>query len=272
MSWLQIVVLAVVQGITEFLPISSSGHLILVAELTPWDDQGLVMDLAVHVGTLFAVLLYYHRDIADMTRGALTMVGLRRALPTDGDGARLLVALIIAAIPIFVVGGFLVMMGWDELMRSAAVIGVTSIVFGLVLYYADTRFPTHYAMERMTLPRALVIGLSQLLAIIPGASRAGVTMTAARFIGFDRMTAARFSMLLSIPTIMAAGLAAGLKLWWEGDLSLTMDAVLAAVLAFFVAYLAIAIFMRWISRATMTPFVVYRIALGVLLLLWFYLW
>ncbi|MEX1146936.1 MAG: undecaprenyl-diphosphate phosphatase [Sphingomonadales bacterium] len=268
---LQIVVLALVQGITEFLPISSSGHLILVPKLTGWQDQGLAVDLAVHVGTLFAVLLYYKRDIADMTRGGFAMVGLRSATDADRDGMRLLTALMVAALPIFVVGGFLVVMGWDEMMRNAAVIGWSSIIFGLFLYYADTRRPASYRMDRMTLPRAVVIGLVQLLAIIPGGSRAGTTMMAARFLGFDRVTAARFSMLLSIPTIAAAGLVLALKLVQADDAGLTMDAVLCGALAFVVAYAAIVLFMRWISRATMTPFVVYRVVLGTGLLIWVYL-
>lgn len=271
MSLLQLVVLAVVQGITEFLPISSSAHLIMVPVLTDWPDQGLAMDLAVHVGTLLAVLLYYRSDIRDMTAGGLRLLARRNQTPAENGGARLLMAMIVGAVPVFIIGGVLVVMGWDELLRNPEVIGWTSVLFGLLLYFVDTRAPTYFDIEKMTLPRALAIGVLQVLAIIPGTSRAGITMTAARFIGFNRLAAARFSMLLAIPTIAAGGLGAGLKLVRAGDAALTVDALVAAGFAFVVAYVTILLFMRWLTHATMTPFVIYRVVLGAGLLAWVYL-
>ena len=270
MTLLQLVVLAVVQGITEFLPISSSAHLILVPHVTGWPDQGLALDLAVHVGTLLAVVVYYRRDIVHMLLGAGSLIGIKKADADALEGARLLKCLIVAALPVFIIGGFLVVMGWDELMRSAAVIGWASVIFGLLLYAVDTRMPTHYGLDRITLPKALYIGLAQVLAIIPGTSRAGITMTAARHLGFDRLSAARFSMLLAIPTISAGGLGAALKLARADDITLTMDALIGAGLSFVVAYLSIMLFMRWLSHATMTPFVIYRVILGAGLLVWVY--
>jgi len=270
-SWLQLVVLAVVQGITEFLPISSSAHLILVPALTDWPDQGLALDLAVHVGTLGAVLLYYRSDIRAMTVGGMALLRAPLQGTAPEGGARLLMALAVGALPVFIVGGVLVVMGWDELLRSAEVIGWASVLFGLLLYVADSRAPMRFDMDGMTLPRALVIGLAQVLAIVPGTSRACITMTAARFIGFNRLAAARFSMLLAIPTIAAGGLGAGLKLARAEDAALTVDALIAAGLSFVVAYVTIILFMRWLTHATMTPFVVYRVVLGVGLLAWVYL-
>lgn len=270
MTLLQIIVLAVVQGITEFLPISSSAHLILVPELTDWPDQGLVVDLAVHVGTLMAVLLYYRRDVMEMAGGAWGLLSARHTVSGEDQGRRLFLALAAGALPVFIIGGVLVVMGWDELLRSAEVIGWTSILFGLLLYVVDTRAPTHYGLEKISVPRGIFIGLAQVIAIIPGVSRAGITMTAARHLGFDRLSAARFSMLLAIPTIAAGGLGAGLKLLRASDAALTMDALLAAVLSFGVAYVTIILFMRWLARATMTPFVIYRVILGAGLLVWLY--
>lgn len=270
MTLLQIIVLAVVQGITEFLPISSSAHLILVPELTDWPDQGLVVDLAVHVGTLLAVLLYYRKDLVDMAGGALGFFSAGQADVGRVQGRRLFLALAAGAVPVFIIGGILVVMGWDELLRSAEVIGWTSILFGLLLYVVDTRAPTHYGLEKISVPKGLFIGLAQVIAIIPGTSRAGITMTAARHLGFDRVSAARFSMLLAIPTIAAGGLGAGLKLVRAGDVTLTMDALMAAALSFAVAYVTIILFMRWLAHATMTPFVIYRVILGAGLLVWVY--
>ncbi len=271
MSLLQLVVLAVVQGITEFLPISSSAHLILVPLITDWPDQGLAIDLAVHVGTLVAVLVYYRQDIAEMVTGGVRMLRNRGKAESDDLGARLLTTTVIGAIPVCVIGGVMVIMGWDELMRSAAVIGWTSLLFGLLLYFVDTRAPTDVELEKMTIRRALFIGLAQILAIIPGTSRAGITMTAARYLGFNRLASARFSMLLAIPTIAAGGLGAGLKLYLAENATLTLDAVIAAGLSFVVAYVTIILFMRWLAHATMTPFVIYRVLLGVVLLGWVYL-
>lgn len=270
----QLIILALVQGITEFLPISSSAHLILVPLFMDWMDQGLVIDLALHFGTLFAVLLYYRSDVAMMLRAVPTLFRPTASAADTGDageGRRLIWALLVGTIPIILVGGLLVMLDRDEMMRTAEVIGWTSIIFGLFLYWADRFTPERMDLGRMTPWRGFIIGLSQLLAIIPGTSRAGITMTAGRFLGFDRLSAARFSMLLAVPTILASSAGGVLKLVKAGDVALTTSAVIAAVLAFVAAYVTIMLFMRWLRHASMTPFVVYRVALGLLLLGWVYL-
>jgi undecaprenyl-diphosphatase len=262
---LQIVVLAMVQGITEFLPISSSGHLALVPALTGWPDQGLAMDVAVHVGTMFAVVLYFWRDVASAALGCVHLVDGR-----SSSSSRLALYLIVGTIPLAIVGGAVVALGLDKYLRSIEVIGWASIIFGLLLYFADRAGMTLRRLEHMTVGAAVAIGMAQTLALIPGASRAGVTMTAARLMGFERQAAARFSMLLSIPAILAAGVLKSRELYESGQFAFGSDVAIAAALAFAIALASIAVLMFWLRRAGFTPFVVYRIMLGAGLLWWVY--
>ncbi len=264
MPLLQIIVLAVIQGLTEFLPISSSGHLALVPAVTGWPDQGLKMDVAVHVGTLGAIVLYFWRDLWQILTGLL---GGRRARSRPGQ--RLALYLFVATIPVIVAGGLLVTLAPNAL-RDPAIIAWTMLGFGVVLYAADRLGMTMRRIEHMNLGMALIIGLSQVLALVPGTSRSGITMTAARMLGFERPAAVRFSLLLSIPTIIAAGAATGHDLYQTGDAQLTADAALAAALAFVAALAAIAVLMQVIKRIGFTPFVIYRVVLGIALLVWIY--
>ena len=265
MTILQILVLALVQGVTEFLPISSSGHLILVPALTGWPDQGLLMDVAVHVGTLVAVLAYFWRDTKGLALAGLGSIGIapaRRAIE-GSHYQKLFWAMVIATIPMVIVGGLMVATDANDLLRHAEVIAATSIIFGILLYIADKRGATDKTTEQMAIKPALLIGLAQVLALIPGTSRSGVTMTAARMLGFSRIEAARFSMLLSIPAIIASGTATTLKAIDEANAALMGDAAIAAVLSCFAALLAIHFLMRWLAHANMTVFVIYRIVLGI---------
>lgn len=262
MALFHIVVLAIVQGITEFLPISSSGHLILVPWVTGWADQGLRIDVAVHVGTLGAVLAYLWRDVWLMTR---SLPRLHRGLADPG--ARLIIHLVVATIPV-VIAGYLVKTYAGNSLRDPALIGWTTLIFGIVLFAADKVGLTIRRIEHMTTGGAFSIGLAQVLALIPGVSRSGITMTAARVMGYERREAARFSMLMSIPTIIAAGTLTGLDLAEAGDRALQLDAVLAAGLSFVAALIAIALMMRWLARASFTPFVIYRLLLGGVILYW----
>lgn len=270
MPLLHLFILALVQGITEFLPISSSAHLVLVPVLTGWPDQGLLLDVAVHVGTLVAVLVYFHRDTRGLTLAALGSFGVapaRRAVAGTRYSA-LFWALVLATLPVVIVGLGLKLMDLHEAMRSAYVIAFTSIIFGLLLYWADQRMARHKTMNTMTLKPALMIGLAQILALIPGTSRAGITMTAGRALGFNRIDAARFSMLLAIPTILAAGALGAVELIQEGLDGQWRDALIGAGFAFLAALVSIHFLMRWLERASMTIFVVYRVVLGIGLLLW----
>ena len=264
MELLQIIVISIVQGITEFLPISSSGHLVLAPVVAGWPDQGLLIDVAVHVGTLGAVIAYLWRDVWSLLRG---LVRIGRG--TRDPDVRLLWFLVVATIPVVIAGFLLHLWGGDGL-RSAAVIGWATLLFGIVLYFADRFGPNLRNMVDMKLGIAFTIGLAQVLALVPGTSRAGITIIAARMFGYERREAARFSMLLSIPTIIAAGALATLDLIESGDASLQADALLAAALSFATAFVAIVAMMGWLRRASFTPFVVYRILLGGGLLIWVY--
>lgn len=264
MTLVQILVLAALQGFTEFLPISSSGHLILVPVVTGWPDQGLAIDVAVHVGTLGAVILYLWRDVLEILKGLLELARGRLTY-----GARLFGYLVAATIPV-VIAGFLLNDLAGGISRNPEVIAWAMLGFGIVLYVVDQRFMTVKRMEHFNLGAAMLIGLSQVLALIPGTSRAGITMTAARMLGYERSDAARFSMLLSIPTIIGAGTLKGVEIYQSGDVALGLDALLSAVLALGFALIAIVVMMSWLRRASFTPFVVYRVLLGGFLLAWLY--
>ena len=195
----QIIVLAVVQGITEFLPISSSGHLILVPQIMHWQDQGLVVDVMTHLGTLLAILIYFWRDVVRLIKGALEL--LKGRVTPDG---RLAIYIVLATIPAVAFGIFLKEYGFTDLERNVAVVAWNTILYGILMLIADMVGPQDKTIANMTLGSALLIGVAQALALIPGTSRSGVTMTAARFLGFTRPDAARFSFLLGIPAIAGA--------------------------------------------------------------------
>lgn len=265
MALYHIIVLALVQGLTEFLPISSSGHLVVTSQVMGWPDQGIVIDIAVHVGTLLAVVVYFWRDVMRVIAGTLRLMTFR-----GGPDARLAVMLLIATLPI-VAAGFLAKDLVTTLFRSVEIIAWATIGFALVLWFADRIGMTLHRIEHVTPVSALVIGLAQVLALIPGTSRSGITMTAARFLGMERAEAARFSLLLSVPTIAGAGVLAGHDLWQAGDVRLGLDALLAAGLATVAGIAAIAAMMRWLRTSGFGPFVIYRLALGGALLYWLYI-
>jgi len=257
---LHIAVLAGIQGITEFLPISSSAHLVLVPVFTGWADQGLLFDVAVHVGTLGAVLLYFWRDVWAMLAGTTHLLRGRR-----DAGARLASNVIIATIPV-IGAGYLFNEYYPGGLRGIEIIGWATLGFGILLYIADKIAMTVRRIEHLGIADALVIGIAQSFALIPGASRSGVTMTAARFLGMERTDAARFSMLLSIPAILGAGTLKGIELAQTGTPEFNMAILSAVGLSFAFALVAIALMMAWLKRAGFGPFVLYRVILGVFLL------
>lgn len=268
MPLLHLAILALVQGVTEFLPISSSGHLILVPRLLGWADQGLVVDVAVHIGTLGAVMLYFWRDMAAMGGG---LWRLAKGRGRRDPGVRLAGMIVLASVPVLI-AGFFVNAYWAEELRNLTVIGWTMLGFGVVLWIADKIGMTMRRIEHFRGSDVLIVGLAQVLALIPGTSRSGITMTAARLLGVERHEAARFSMLLSVPTIMGAGALKGIELYRAHDVQLTSDVALVALLAFLSALVAIALLMAWLKRASFTPFVIYRILLGAGLLALSYGW
>ncbi len=264
MELLQTILLGLVQGITEFLPISSSAHLILPFEILGWPDQGLAFDVAVHLGTLIAVLAYFWRDLLDLLVGLLKKLGGNPN--ADGDFA---VNLIAASIPIVVIGLLAKNLVQNEL-RSAAVIAVSTIVFGIVLYAADRLGQRSRQSSELNLSHAIMIGFAQCLALIPGTSRSGITMTAALFLGYERQAASRISFLLAIPTILGASLLLLLDLansvapvaWDQLLIGMSVSGV--------TAYLCIRLFLETIEKIGFLPFVIYRLVVG--LALAYFIW
>ena len=262
MTPLQIIVLALIQGISEFLPVSSSAHLILVGQFATWSDQGLAFDAAVHVGTLSAVVVYFRADLIALARAGLDRNG-------DPLQRRLLAGLAIATLPALVAGALAA--GFIEIwLRSPLVIAATTIGFGLMLWLADRFGAGHRSLESLNLGGALFIGLAQVLALVPGTSRSGITITAALALGLEREAAARYSFLLSIPIIAAAGGWGFVNGLAEGGSFEFGRFLIAAAISGIFAWLTIAAFLAWLRRFGMAPFVAYRLILGVFLLFWFW--
>lgn len=263
MLWYHVVLLALVQGLTEFLPISSSAHLILPSQLLGWPDQGLAFDVAVHVGTLIAVVGYFWRDIFAILNDWFAALLGAQATPNSRLGWWVL----IATVPAMVVG--LCFNRYIEMhLRSIEVIAYATIGFGVLLWVSDRLFSHAKDTHQLKLPSVLVIGMAQAFALIPGTSRSGVTMTAARFMGFSRDAAARFSFLLSIPIIIAAGSLKSIELFSGAHLSAVdwHSMVWGVVLSGISAYLCIHLFLKWLSQIGFLPFMLYRLALGAFLL------
>ncbi len=263
MPLFHLLLVAAIQGITEFLPVSSSGHLILLPKLTGLEDQGLVIDVAVHVGTLGAVVLYFWPDAAK------ALAGFGRLLrgKIDTPGAFLALCLIAATVPIVIAGLLLRLSGLDAAMRSTALIGWTMLIFGLVLYWADRTGVQARKADGWTLRHAAIMGLWQVLALIPGTSRSGITITGARQLGYTREDGARLAMLMSIPVILGSGALLGAEVVVTADADAARDGAIAALLAFLAALAALAVMMRLARRISFTPYVIYRCLLG-LILLW----
>ena len=261
LDWIQVFWLAIIQGVTEFLPVSSSGHLILVPQLFGWPDQGLAFDVAVHVGTLLAVVIYFRNDVWHMTRDWSLSIVKRQ--PTSNS--RLAWAIIFATVPA-VIFGIIINNGLEETLRNPLLIAATTIGFGALLWWSDVTGQKARDEHTLSYKDIAIIGGAQALALIPGTSRSGITITAGLMIGLTRQAAARLSFLMSIPIILGAGL---LKLndLLQSSGPIYWDILAAGTLiAFISAYLVIALFLKWINRIGMAPFAWYRFALGALLI------
>lgn len=256
-SWLQIVVLAIVQGLTEFLPISSSGHLVLVPKVAGWADQGLAFDVAVHFGSLAAVVLYFRRDLAGLIRGGLELIDNGPA----SLESRMALGVLLATIPAAVAG--LAFAGWIEAnLRSPTVVIATLTFYGILMALAD-HFGRHdRTIVDVKLRDALLIGLAQALALVPGTSRSGVTITAGLMLGLQRQDAARFSFLLSAPVILLAAGYETISMILSDDAVAWAQLAIAAFLSALVAYVCIDLMMRFVSRIGLLPFAVYRLLLA----------
>lgn len=262
MTTFNLLLIALIQGLTEFLPVSSSGHLILLPSLSGLEDQGQIIDVAAHLGTLGAVILYFWTDVR------LALGGLGRLLrgKIDTKGAFLALCLILATVPVVIFGLILKLTGLSDLMRGITVIGWAMIIFGILLYWADQTGKEERVADGWTLKHAFKMGLWQAVALIPGTSRSGITITAARMLGYTRSDAARLAMLMSIPTIIASASLLSLDVIGTADTAALRDIGIVIAMSFAAALLALTIMMRLLRSVSFTPYVVYRIGLGVVLL------
>ena len=265
MDLTQLIILAIIQGLTEFLPVSSSAHLILLPLLTEWRDQGLTIDVAAHVGSLCAVMVYFRGDLSRILRAGGESIRRRDMASRE---ARLFWLLSGASLPVLI-AGFLLRDVVAVYLRDPLIIALASIGFGLLLWFADLRGKRARRLAAIGPRDALAIGLAQALALIPGVSRSGITMTAALMLGFDRQSAARFSFLLAIPILLAAGGYEALKLTRAAGGVDATHFLVALLLSALSALLAIHCFLKIVEKIGLLPFVIYRIALGVILLLFF---
>ena len=261
MELIQIIVLALVQGLTEFLPISSSAHLILVPVLTDWPDQGLSFDIAVHVGTLIAVIVYFRAELIVMTRDWLVSLTGRASTRSS----RLAWAVLFGTVPVGL-AGLLGKSYVEAYLRSPLVIAIATIVFGVLLWVAYIRGRRQRDEYDMGWLDVAIVGCAQVLALIPGTSRSGITITAALLRGLTAEAAARFSFLLSIPVIALAGLLLAKDAVEANHVWIWQDLLLGTAISAVAAYICIVYFLRLLNRIGMTPFVIYRLLLGAVLL------
>lgn len=264
MSFEHLLLLAIVQGLTEFLPVSSSAHLILAPKLFGMTDQGLVFDVAIHLGSLGAVILYFRNQLFTIFSEFIQSL---RPGGTTTENSQLVWYVAVATIPIVIAGITFKLIYAGEL-RSAILIASTTIVFGLLLWWADKTGKQNRTLTNMTWKDAWIIGVMQCFAILPGTSRSGVTITAALMLGINRTSAANFSFLLAIPTILMSGALLALD-FIENPQTIDWTAlIIGAALSFIAAYLCISIFLKVIDKIGMLPFVIYRLILGAIILWW----
>ena len=257
-----IIILSLVQGITEFLPISSSAHLIIIPEFFLNIDSSRGFDVSLHFGSLLAVIYYLKKDL-------MKIISDTMYLKIDNEGFIILKNLIISTIPVIFVG-FLVHINNFDIIRSIEVIGWTTLIFGILLGLADRNLKVVKYFKSLNLKDALVIGIAQILAIIPGVSRSGIVITAGLYMGFSRFDASKYSLLLSIPVIIAATTLESINLFIEKGFFFNNEMIMGIILSFCVALITIRLFMKWINKASLKIFVAYRIMLGILILIYAY--
>ena len=258
-----IIILSLIQGITEFLPISSSAHLIIIPEFFLNIDSSRGFDVSIHFGSLLAVIYYLKKDLIKIILDSIF-------LKKDNEGFIILKNLIISTIPVIIVG-FLVHINNFDIIRSLEVIGWTTLIFGILLGIADRNLKVIKFFKNLNLKDALAIGIAQTLAIIPGTSRSGIVITAGLWMGFSRFDASKYSLLLSIPVIIAATTLESINLFIEKGFFFNNEMIMGIILSFFVALITIRLFMKWINKASLKIFVAYRIVLGILILIYAYI-
>ena len=258
-----IIILSLIQGITEFLPISSSAHLIIIPEFFLNIDSSRGFDVSLHFGSLLAVIYYLKKDLIKIILDSIF-------LKKDNEGFIILKNLIISTIPVIIVG-FLVHINNFDIIRSLEVIGWTTLIFGILLGIADRNLKVIKFFKNLNLKDALAIGIAQTLAIIPGTSRSGIVITAGLWMGFSRFDASKYSLLLSIPVIIAATTLESINLFIEKGFFFNNEMIIGIILSFCVALITIRLFMKWINKASLKIFVAYRIMLGIIILVYAYI-
>ena len=258
MYFLPITLLAIIQGITEFLPVSSSAHLILASDFIDFSHKNIAIDVSLHLGTLLAVTIYFRSDI---------LLIFSDAFKSNSEGQNMAKKILIATFPILILGGLAFMLGLVDIFRNIQIIALSTIIFGILLYFADTKTVSQTrTLKNLTNKDSLIIGIFQVLSIIPGTSRSGIVYTGSRFLSISRMEALRFTMLLSIPTILLSSFIPTYKFVNNPTPDFLLLGSTGFIISFFTAYISIGLLMNWVRKFSMTPFVIYRIILGSILL------
>ena len=254
LSSVEILILSVIQGISEFLPVSSAAHLVLVSKYYAFTNQSLLIDICLHLGSLIAIIFYFRNDLFHFVKNK-----------------KFLIKILIGTIPIIPVGYILYQTGLIHQLRNLEMIGWTSLIFGIFLYISDKTKDTKKIENEFTNKSAIIIGLFQVLALIPGVSRSGITITSGRFLGFNRFDSAKISFFLSIPTLAAASLLGIYNINKEGSAELNFLAIIAVIFSFIFSYITIAFFLNFIIKFSLNIFIIYRIILSIFILLIIYL-
>ena len=249
LSSVEILILSVIQGISEFLPISSVAHLVLISKYYVFVNQSLLIDICLHLGSLIAIILYFRNDLFNFIKNK-----------------NFIIKILIATVPIIPVGYILYQTGIINQLRSLEIIGWMSLIFGILLYFADKTKIKKKIDTEFSNTSAIIIGLFQVLALIPGVSRAGITITSGRMLGFNRYDSAKISFFLSIPTLFAASILGIYNIYQEGSPELNFLAIIAVIFSFAFSYLTISIFLNFIKKFSLKIFVVYRIIISILIL------
>ena len=265
MAWEILLILSIIQGITEFLPISSSAHLILIPKFFSQIEAGRNFDVSLHFGSLLAVLIYLRKDLFTILLDTISKSKKR----SRKKGYKLLINLIVSTIPVVLIG-FAISYFKIDIIRSIEVIGWTTLIFGILLGIVDNNPKAINKLTNIKLKDSIVIGLAQTLALIPGVSRSGIVMTSGLYMGFNRYEASKYSLLLSIPVIIAATSLESMSLYNEKGYFLNNEMIIGVAVSFITALLTITLFMQWINKASLKIFVIYRVILGIMILIFSY--
>ena len=249
----EIIILSIVQGITEFLPVSSSAHLIIISKYFNFSNENLTLDISLHLGSLLAIIIYFKKDLFDFT-----------------NNKNLFFKILISSIPVIFFGFLLVKLDLLDYLRSYKVIGWSTVIFGILLYLSDLIKVKKSLAINFTYGSALYIGILQILSLIPGVSRSGITITAGRFLNFSRIDSTKISFLISIPTLCAVSLYNVFNLFLISDFNVSVLNLIATILSLIFSYLTINYFFYFLKRFNLTIFVIYRIILGIIILFYSY--